>query len=858
MSSQSKQYVDIAFPTSVRRLFTYEVRVDGAASVLPGMRVWVPLQGVFAIGMVVRVHDEKPSFPTRPVAQVLDSDPVMSKEMLKLTYWTHRFYFCGWGEVIQTALPVGLNFRSERRLRVDGDVAQALGTGVGKAESAGITGVDGSTGAGNPGNAGITGVDGSTRTGNPTLSLTNEERSLLLEIAETEPEEKEMQRRLRDQTAAGVLKRLMKRGLVSVWERPVQKIDHKQERFYLPGNGVDPEQVHRELLDQEKRYKWQDAFLGLVELGFPVRAADLTDDPLFTSFTLNRIEQEGWIRTEMRAVSSGFEISGDHAPERIKTLSADQQKAFEAIREALDSQAYRSFLLHGVTGSGKTEVYIHALRHALEQGRGGMVLVPEIALTPQTVRRFYEIFGDQIAVLHSRLSVRERFDAWHQLQSGQKRIVIGPRSAVFAPVQDLGILIVDEEHDKSYKQIEPAPRYHAREVALVRARLHDAVAVLGSATPAVGSMFAAGGGKHTLLPLPQRPTGTMPQVKVLNLKEYRGAMRGPLAVELYEQVREALSQREQIILLHNRRGFSSYLQCVQCGHIPQSPQCSVSLTYHKKRNMLLCHYSGYARRAETHCELCTTGLMQPQGLGTQQVEDEIAELFPEARLIRMDQDTTGGKHSHQTIYETFLRGDADILIGTQLVAKGLDFPNVTLVGVIQADTELAFPSFQAGERLFQLLSQVAGRAGRAEKPGRVLIQTWRPQHPAILAAAKHDYHTFANYELSQRQATVYPPFTRLVVFHFKSRSWSLVQAVADHFCNTMRMVANDIPVLGPAPSVLEWIQGWYQWEANIKLSSTMNALEIDRLLTRVFATYDTNKPKGASAVRIVVDVDAVE
>jgi primosomal protein N' (replication factor Y) (superfamily II helicase) len=520
--------------------------------------------------------------------------------------------------------------------------------------------------------------------------------------------------------------------------------------------------------------------------------------------------------------------------------------------------AFKSYLLFGVTGSGKTEVYIHALKHALEQGRGGLVLVPEIALTPQTVQRFYRIFGDQIAVLHSRLTERERFEAWQSLKSGEKRIAIGPRSAVFAPVRDVGLIVVDEEHDTSYKQYDPAPRYHARDVAVMRAHMENAVAVLGSATPGMVSVQAVKEGKHELLHLPMRPTGTMPEVRILNMIEYKSAMRGPLTVELYNEVEKALKRKEQVILLYNRRGFASFMQCEDCGHVPQSPESSTSLTYHKRKNILLDHYSGYSRRADTQCEMCGSANLKTKGSGTQQVEEEVEKLFPSARLLRMDRDSTSGKRGHQTIYEQFLTGQADILIGTQIVAKGLDFPNVTVVGVLNADTELAFPSFRAGERMYQLLSQVAGRAGRAEKPGVVYVQTWKPDHPAIQCAKTHDFKAFARHELANREMLHFPPYSRMVVFQFKSPSWSKVQMVADKFCDAMRMVTGDEPVMGPSPSLIEWMSGQYQWEANIKLSRNFNAHSIEKLLDEIFEKYDSLKPKGSGAVRINTDVDAVE
>lgn len=804
------QYADIAFPTAVRQVFTYETRDP---EIKPGMRVWVPLRNVFAIGMVVQVHDRKPEFDTRPIERILDEEQIMNKTMLQLTEWMHRFYYCSWGEAIQSALPVGLNFTSEKRLKV---------------------------------RKGFKG------------EISEEELEYLDEIAESELTLKEAEKRWRDGKGKTFFKKALKQGWITVWEQPRQKVDYKKIKHWKLADSVEPENVLSLLDEKERENKWVQAFEKLVGMNLPLPHRELLDDEMFTTYTLNRIEKEGWIESVDLPVQSESIHNGVHKPDLIKTLSDQQEDAFQQIKEELDARRFKSFLLFGVTGSGKTEVYIHALKHALEQGRGGLVLVPEIALTPQTVQRFFQIFGDQIAVLHSRLSERERFEAWQSLKSGEKRIAIGPRSAVFAPVKNLGLIVVDEEHDTSYKQYDPAPRYHARDVAVMRAHMEGAVAVLGSATPGMVSVQAVKEEKHELLHLPLRPTGTMPEVEILNMIEYKSAMRGPLTVELYEAVEQSMKRNEQVILLYNRRGFASFMQCLDCGHVPQSPESSTSLTYHKKKNILLDHYSGYSRRADTQCEMCGSSNLETKGSGTQQVEEEVAQLFPEARLLRMDRDSTSGKHGHQTIYETFLSGGADILIGTQIVAKGLDFPNVTVVGVLNADTELAFPSFRAGERMYQLLSQVAGRAGRAEKPGVVYVQTWKPDHPAIKCAKTHDFKAFARHEMANREMLLYPPYSRMVVFQFKSPSWSKVQVVADKFCDAMRIVTGDEVVMGPSPSVIEWMNGQYQWEANIKLSRNYNAHAVERLMNEIFEKYDSMKPKGASSVRINVDVDAVE
>lgn len=802
-----RQYADIAFPTPVRRLFTYGIPAGMAVGA--GMRVWVPLRNEKAIGMVVRIHSEKPAFKVRPLIRVLDRKPVMSEFILELTDWIHKFYYCSRGEAIQSALPVGLNFVSEKRLRVN----------------------------------------------RPETGLDREDREMISDIENEGLSFRDARKRWKSGKHLKRLNHLIKTGVLEIWEQPVQKTGYKTVKHWDWCEGVDRQSVEN-VCTRSAGTKWGDALNVLADLPLPAAHRSLVGHEKISDYSLRRIAREGLIISRDLPVTEST-VPGPFRPEGIKQLSEEQEVAFCAIRDALNLNSYQSFLLYGVTGSGKTEVYIHALKHTLSRGRGGMILVPEIALTPQTVRRFYQVFGNKIAVIHSRLNDRERFEAWTGLLRGEKQIVIGPRSAVFAPVQNLGLIVVDEEHDSSYKQFDPSPRYHARNVAIMRAHKEKAVVVMGSATPSMNSIQGVYDRKHTLLQLLSRPEGAMPEVRILDMKQYHSAMRGPLTVSLYEAIRQALDRKEQIILLYNRRGFASYLQCEECGHIPQSPDCSVSLTYHKKKNMLLCHYSGYARKADTRCEECGSEKIVSKGSGTQQVEDEIHKLFPEAELLRMDRDTTSGKYAHRRIYEKFLDGGADILIGTQLVSKGLDFPNVTVVGVLSAETELAFPSFRSGERMYQLLSQVAGRAGRGAKAGRVYVQTWKPDHRAVQYAKDHDYWTFTAEELAERKHHAYPPYSRMIIFHFKGKSDSATHEVAESFSEAMKAETSESAVLGPAPGVIEWMHGLCLWESHIKINPGRNARAVEDLVDRIFNRYNRTKPKGAGSVRITVDVDAV-
>lgn len=486
-----------------------------------------------------------------------------------------------------------------------------------------------------------------------------------------------------------------------------------------------------------------------------------------------------------------------------------------------------TFLLRGVTGSGKTLVYIELLREVVErQGRGAIVLVPEIALTPQTVARFRAHFGSTVAVLHSALSDGERYDAWLALRRGERRIAVGARSAVFAPVADLGAIIVDEEHEATYKQSE-APRYHARDVAIMRARLAGAVCVLGSATPALESWENARAGKFGLLELPERVEGRpLPPVRVVDLrragKGEAGGTRAPstgpqlLSVPLVEAIDDRLRRGEQTILLLNRRGYSSFVQCRDCGAVWYCGECNVSLTYHRARRRLVCHYCFHEEPAPVHCDRCGAGDLSFRGAGTEQVERTVTELFPAARVARMDVDTTSARWAHHEILSRVERGEVDLLLGTQMIAKGLDFPNVTLVGVINADVGIHLPDFRATERTFQLLTQVAGRAGRGPRGGEVLVQTSLPEHYVIRAALAHDFVGFAERELEERRGPGYPPHRRLANIVVSGVEEFAVQEGMEGVAAWVRELLGTpgfegVELIGPAPCPVSRIRGRWRW-----------------------------------------------
>jgi len=622
------------------------------------------------------------------------------------------------------------------------------------------------------------------------------------------------------------------------------------------------------LLEREKifgRAKQQRAVFELIEsLGGRTSVENLNSQLEFSPAVLRSLEKRGLVVIEEEEVERDpFSSRGGISPTRLTPTGAQ--------RQAIDSMAAAGkgdvFLLHGITGSGKTLVYIELLRRIVdERDQTAIVLVPEIALTPQTVDRFRAAFGDRIAVLHSALSEGERYDAWRALKRGDKRIVVGARSAVFAPLENLGAIIVDEEHESSYKQGE-TPRYHAREVAIVRARNEGAITVLGSATPSLESWANATAGKYTLLTLPDRVGGgRLPSVEVIDLRhtatdytamaqggvDYGAVIREPL----HHAIVETVGRGEQSILLLNRRGYSSFIQCIDCGAVATCPHCSITLTHHRNPERLICHYCLHKEDPRPDCPRCGGRNLRQRGLGTQQVERLLCERFPSARIARMDVDTTSGKWAHTRILDRVAAGEVDILLGTQMIAKGLDFPNVTLVGVVDADVGINLPDFRASERCFQLLSQVAGRAGRGSKGGKVLIQTRLPAHHAVRYAVAHDYSSFVREEMVGRVDPPYPPNVRLANIVFSGVVEDSTAKLAIHAGEWLREListraGDEITVVGPAPCPIERIKSRWRWHVLLKSAHPGELTRVSRYFMERFEVPTT------AQLRVTLDRDPV-
>lgn len=525
-------------------------------------------------------------------------------------------------------------------------------------------------------------------------------------------------------------------------------------------------------------------------------------------------------------------------------LTPEQNAALHQITLALDKREHQTFLLHGVTGSGKTEVYLQAIAHALKQGKEAILLVPEISLTPQMVERFKGRFGQQVAVLHSGLSSGERYDEWRKILEGKAKVAIGARSALFAPFKKLGLIIIDEEHESTYKQ-EENPRYHARDIAIFRGKYHHAPVILGSATPSLESYARAQKGIFTLLTLKERVNKRpLPSVTIVDMRqELHKGNRTMFSQVLYEKIGERLARKEQIVLFLNRRGFSTFVMCRDCGYVVNCPHCDISLTYHKVNETHRCHYCGYAEGAISHCPACQSKQIRFFGTGTQRVEEELYKYFPGIKVIRMDVDTTNKKGAHQRFIQAFKNREADCLLGTQMIAKGLDFEHVTLVGVISADSLLYIPDFRAAEKTFQLLTQVSGRAGRHQLPGEVVIQTYTPEHYSIQLAAKHDYSGFYREEMKARFLRGYLPFYYLALVTFSHEDLPYLVKIAQHSADWLRkQLDNTTQVLGPVPSSIPRVKDRYRYQCMIKYKTEPKLTEIlNQLLIKLEAEINRHK-----------------
>ena len=820
-------YCHVALPRPLRQTFVYRLPEELRGRAGPGMRALVPFRNRKVVGCIDRLSGETALDRVRTVEDLLDAEPVLPGPLMELCRWVAGYYVAPLGMVLRAALPPGLFTESSFRVALTGAGREAAAR---ESADVGSTGERGDA-AGRVERAVLARLE---RASGPLLATTLREAA---DGAAVWP----------------ALRSMADGGLLEVEEELPGAGDRSRSRQVV--------RLVRELptLTARKRafgraHRQRDAYGALEAMGGEAEVAHMESQLGFSRSVLKGMAEKGVaeiVEEEVRR-DPFSEVEAPEPPDLEPTPR--QADVIGGLRSAAADEEPGVALLRGVTGSGKTLVYLEVMKEIVgREGRGAIVLVPEISLTPQTVQRFRAHFGDRIAVLHSGLSAGERHDEWRALREGEKRVAIGARSAVFAPVRDLGLVVVDEEHEGSYKQSD-LPRYHARSVAAVRGRLEGALCVLGSATPSLESWWNADRGRYDLWELPERVTAQpLPEVELVDLRAERQARRnrsidragGPaggggegdggsaagepstdrgrlvLADPLRDALAETLGRGEQAILLLNRRGYSSFVQCRECGHTWRCPACSVSLTFHRGRSRIVCHHCGWQERVPDACEECGAEGLQFSGLGTEQVERRVGELFPDARVARMDRDTTGTKWAHFDILERVRSGEVDILMGTQMIAKGHDFPDVTLVGVINADVGLNLPDFRASERTFRLIAQVAGRAGRGDRPGRVLVQTSRPEHFALERAVEHDYEGFAARELEDRSGPGYPPHVRLANLVITGPDETGVADAAGELADWTREAierggAEGVRVVGPAPCAIDRIRGRWRWHFLLK------------------------------------------
>ena len=801
--------VEVALPLAVHNPFTY-----GLPGPLPppGARVVVPFRRGALVGWALGARRDNPAASwagsIRRVLAVIDGDrPALTSEVLELCRWMSKYYVAPLGACLRTALPAALSDSS---------------------------------------------CDFVVLSGKPDARLTPREARLVgALLGSTGPVPVRKLARGLGRSVWPEVRSLAERGIVAHQTVPPPDPLPRTSKVVVVTAFLGTLTARDRRFGRARRQR--ELYERLEAQGGRARLKAVTRDWGFSRSVVAGLESKELAQViELEDSPDPF---AEAAPEPHPKLrpTADQARAIARITEALSGGAKRPFLLHGVTGSGKTFVYLEVIRAALARGLSAIVLVPQIALTPQTARRFRSHFGDEVAVLHSRLSEGERYKAWLQLREGERRIAVGARSAIFAPVSKLGVVVVDEEHDGSYKHGE-TPRYLARDLAVVRARLAGGVCVLGSATPSLESWRNASTGKYARLDLPERVGGgRLPQVSVVDLREEKPGVFSP---QLATAIENRLGRGEQCILLLNRRGYSSFVQCLECGEVEVCPNCSISMTFHRREGAVTCHHCGHSAPSPRSCSRCGSEGLSFRGLGTEQVERIAHERFPSARIARMDLDTTSGKWAHRDILDRMASGAIDILLGTQMIAKGHDFHRVTLVGVINADVGMHLPDFRATERSFQLVSQVSGRAGRGRLSGRVVVQTRMPDHYAIVAAARHDYAAFAERELAARKLPAYPPFVRLAKAVISSPDRNLAAETASRAAlwvqDRVRRRSDPVPgpveILGPAPAPIERLRRRWRWHFLARSASPGAVGAVCRALVREFSL-----PSGD--LRLVVDRD---
>ncbi len=817
-------YAEVILPLPLYSTFTYRIPEDITDNVKIGYRVIVPFgRKKYYTAIVISITPVKPEgYEVKDIMMSLDNHPIVKHPQLKFWEWISEYYLCAIGDVYKAALPAGLKVESETFLEINSDYEDQGDAHLNERETIVCQLLD--------------------HTGRMTPA--------------------EIEKKTGFKNVEAIATRLLDKGAIIISEKLVERYRSRRETYVrLNATQGDNESLHL-FFDKVKSAKKQETMLlALLELsGFnrkdseikEVSRAELIERTGLTSAIITAMSQKGIVEIYKKEINR-FKYNG-LTNAQLPILSEPQSLALDQIHKSFIDHDIS--LLHGVTSSGKTEIYMQLIDYVLRRGDQALYLVPEIALTTQLTRRLQRVFGNKVLIYHSKFSDNERVDIWKKLlDSAEPCVVIGARSSVFLPFTNLGIVIVDEEHESSYKQYDPAPRYNARDIATVLSSMHGAKTLLGSATPSIETYYKALNGRYGLISLTERYEGVkLPDIEIIdmNLARKKRTMTGTFAERTKQLAQEALKRNEQVIFFHNRRGFAPLARCKQCGWVPKCEHCDVSLTYHRRFNELVCHYCGKSYLLPNTCPACKEPGIEILGYGTERVEDEVESLFPKVKIARMDLDTTRNKDGYENIIDDFSQKKSQILVGTQMVTKGLDFEGVSIVGVLNADTIINFPDFRSSERAFNMLEQVAGRAGRRNTRGIVAVQTTQPAHPILSFLTHHDYIGFYNHEIEERRNFNYPPFTRIIYIYLKHRDINILTEISAIYGNKLRELFGT-RVFGPEEPMVSRIQSLYIRKIMLKVEVQASMKKVKNILRTTFEQMHQHpRMKG---ITLYYDVD---
>lgn len=815
-------FINVILPIPLEKLFTYRISEAEADFLQPGMRVAVPFgKTKIYTALVHEVHTNPPEvYEAKEIHQILDEHSVVNEVQLKHWQWIANYYMCTIGEVFRSAIPSAFLLESETLILRNNSAE----------------------------------IDEKELKDDEFLVFEALQHQSILKVHEVAAI-------VDRKNILPILDRLLKKNIIILKEEVYEQYKPKLVRYVKLGAAYESEEKLEALLESLTRApKQSQVILSLFQLQAtdkkPIKITDLETSSGGSKAVIKSLIDKG-ILEEYRIQTDRVNYESDDENSSLKSLNEYQEKALSDIKQSFDSKNVT--LLKGVTSSGKTEVYVKLIEECINTGKEALYLLPEIALTTQLISRLQVYFGEKVSVYHSKYSVQERVEVWNNIVSKKSKaqIVIGARSALFLPFSNLGLIIVDEEHEGSFKQFDPAPRYHARDAAIVLANLHESNILLGSATPSIESYHNAKTEKYGFASIERRYGNVlMPEIELVDIKEQtrKKRMKGHFSERLLEEITETLDGDEQVILFQNRRGYAPIVECTTCGHSPQCPNCDVSLTYHQFKKQLRCHYCSHHMALQENCQACGSQTLDTKGFGTEQVEQELHTLFPDAKVGRMDLDTTRGKHGYERIITAFEQQELDILVGTQMLTKGLDFRNVNLVGIMNADSLLNFPDYRAHERSFQLLTQVAGRAGRTKKRGKVIIQSYNPYHQILKQVSTHDYDQMFNEQLYDREQFKYPPTNRIIKITFKHKDYNTLNEAAEWFTKSLRNVFPS-GVLGPEYPPVARIRNQYLKNVIIKINPNQSLVKTKDSIRRIEKSF--NSISQYRSVRVIYNVDHI-